>query len=104
MQKVDIFLLDKQKPLAESEMQRRQPLEISPDRAVWLASAEDIILQKLIWYRMGNRVSDRQWRDILGVLKVQGKSLDFDYLADWAKMLELEEMMTQALRSAGLGE
>ncbi|MBC6423596.1 MAG: hypothetical protein GDA43_21045 [Hormoscilla sp. SP5CHS1] len=103
MQKVDIFLLDKQKTLAESEMQRSQRLEISPDRTIWLASAEDIILQKLIWYRMGNRVSDRQWRDILGVLKVQGKSLDFD-LADWAKMLELEEMMTQALRSAGLGE
>lgn len=48
-------------------------------------------------------VSDRQWRDILGVLKVQGESLDFEYLTDWAKMLQLEGMMTQALRSSGLG-
>ncbi|MBC6479285.1 MAG: hypothetical protein EBE86_010615 [Hormoscilla sp. GUM202] len=48
-------------------------------------------------------MSDRQWRDILGVLKVQGESLDLEYLTDWAKMLELEEMMTQALRSSGLG-
>jgi len=103
MQKVDIFVLDKQEPLAQSEMQRRQRLEISSDRSIWLASAEDIILQKLILDRMGN-MSDRQWRDILGVLKVQGESLDFDYLASWAKMLQLEEMMTQALRSAGLGE
>lgn len=55
MQKVDIFVLDKQKPLAESEMQRRQRLAIAPDRAIWLASAEDIILA------IANLVSDGQY-------------------------------------------
>ncbi len=105
MQKVDIFVLSEQ-PLAEAEMQRRQQLVITqnPERLAWLASAEDIILQKLIWYRMGNRVSDRQWRDVLGVLKVQGEQLDFGYLEQWVESLGLEELMAQALREAGISE
>lgn len=105
MQKVDIFVLSEQ-PLAQAEMQRRQQLVITqnPDRLAWLASAEDIILQKLIWYRMGNKVSDRQWRDVLGVLKVQGEQLDFGYLEQWAKTLQLEDLIAAALREAGLNE
>jgi hypothetical protein len=103
MQKVDIFLLSDQ-PLVQSEMQRRQQLIITqnPERSAWLPSAEDIILQKLIWYRMGGGVSDRQWRDVLGVLKVQADRLDFNYLAEWAETLKLIELMAQALGEAGL--
>ncbi len=103
MQKVDIFVLSEH-PLAQLEMQRRQQLVITqnPERLAWLPSSEDIILQKLIWYRLGNRVSDRQWRDVLGVLKVQAEQLDFGYLAQWGKTLGLTELMTQALREAGI--
>lgn len=105
MQKVDIFVLSEQ-PLAQAEMKRRQQLVITqnPERVAWLASAEDIILQKVIWYQMGNRVSDRQWRDVLGVLKVQGEQLDFGYLDQWVEALGLEELMIQALREAGISE
>lgn len=105
MQKVDIFLLSDQ-PLAQVEMQRRQQLVITqnPERLTWLASAEDIILQKLIRYRLGNQISDRQWRDVLGVLKVQAYSLDFNYLAQWAQTLKLADLMAQALGEAGLDE
>ena len=67
-----------------------------------MASAEDIILQKLIWYRLGNQVSDRQWRDVLGVMKVQADKLNFNYLRDWAERLNLSNLMEQALREAGL--
>lgn len=103
MQKVDIFVLSNQ-PLAQIEMQRRQQLVITqnPDKSAWIASAEDIILQKLIWYRLGNQVSDRQWRDVLGVLKVQANRLDFNYLAQWAETLQLEDLLAQALQEAGL--
>ena len=103
MQKVDIFILSEQ-PLAQLEMQRRQQLVITqnPEGSVWVASAEDIILQKLIWYRLGNQVSDRQWRDVLGVMKVQAERLDFNYLRDWAERLNLSNLIEQALREAGL--
>lgn len=105
MQKVDIFVFSNQ-PLAQSEMQRRQQLVITqnPERLAWLPSAEDIILQKLLWYRMGDRVSDRQWRDVLGVMKVQANRLDFSYLFLWAETLKLTDLMIQALREAGLNE
>lgn len=103
MQKVDIFILSDQ-PLAQSEMQRRQQLIITqnPERLAWLPSAEDIILQKLIWYRLGGNVSDRQWRDVLGVLKVQADRLDFNYLVEWAETLNLTDLMAEALSEAGL--
>jgi hypothetical protein len=39
------------------------------------ASAEDTLLHKLVWYKLGSQISDRQWGDILGVLKVQGQTL-----------------------------
>lgn len=102
MQKVDIFVLSNQ-PLAQIEMQRRQQLVITqnPDKSAWIASAEDIILQ-IIWYRLGNQ-SDRQWRDVLGVLKVQADRLDFNYLNQWAETLQLQDLIAQALQEAGLG-
>jgi hypothetical protein len=102
MQKVDIFILSDQ-PLAQVEMQRRQQLVIiqNPQRSAWFASAEDIILQKLIRYRMGDRVSDRQWRDVLGVLKVQGEQLDFNYLAQWGERLNLTDLIIQAMQQSG---
>jgi hypothetical protein len=49
----------------------------------------DVILSKLEWYRMGGEVSDRQWRDILGVLKTQAGTIDLDYLRQWAIELKV---------------
>lgn len=105
MQKIDIFILSNQ-PLAQLEMQRRQQLIITqnPERLAWFLSPEDIILQKLIWYRLGGGVSDRRWRDVLGVLKVQADRLDFNYLAEWAEKLNLTDLMAQALSASGLNE
>ena len=80
-------------------MQRKRLIEVNNKR-IYVCSPEDIILQKLNWGR-GSQ-SEKQWRDVLGVLKVQGNSLDFAYLLQWALELELEEDLGRALVEAGL--
>lgn len=60
------------------------------------ASAEDTLLHKLIWYRLGNEVSDRQWGDVLGLLKVQSGSLDLEYLEQWARLLDVWDLLGRA--------
>ena len=101
-EKIDIFIHSDQ-PLAQIEMQRRQQIIVDEEgQKLYLATAEDIILQKLIWYELSNRIGDRQWRDILGVLKVQGKQLDFDYLRQWATQKNLLDLLNEAIEAAGL--
>jgi len=58
------------------------------------------ILAKLDWYRQGGEQSDRQWRDVLGVLRVQSNALDRGYLEDWAKQLGLSELLNRATKDA----
>lgn len=101
--KVDVFLL-KADPMALQEMMRRQVFPIPGLSGVSLqfASAEDTILQKLHWYQLGNRVSERQWTDVLGVLKIQRKQLDFEYLKEWAAHLRVEDLLRKAYEDAGL--
>jgi uncharacterized protein YqgV (UPF0045/DUF77 family) len=56
-----------------------------------VCTPEDIILAKLEWFRMGGEVSERQWRDVLGVIKVQAEGLDEDYLRRWSRVLRVDE-------------
>jgi len=100
--KVDIFIL-KNDPLGRQEMARRRMVAPLPDMGeVPMATAEDIVLQKLHWYRLGNHVSDRQWDDVLGVLKLQRQRLDFEYLKEWASRTGVEDLLRQAYEDAGL--
>ena len=71
-------------------------------RSFLLASSEDVILRKLEWYDAGGRASERQWNDVLGVLKVQGSLLDLNYMGKWAINLGLSDLLNQALEEAGL--
>lgn len=103
MIKVDVFVL-KAEPFALQEMARRQILPVpgEPGTTLHVASAEDTVLQKLLWYQKGNRVSSQQWNDVLGVLKVQGARLDFKYLAEWADRIEVDGLLRQAYEDAGV--
>ncbi len=80
---------------------RRVALRSEAGSEVGLASPEDVVIHKLRWYEMGGRISDRQWRDVLGVLKVQGASLDFEYLKRAAAALGLSELLVVARSEAG---
>lgn len=53
---------------------------------------------------MGGEVSDRQWNDILGVLKIQDTNLDMAYLQRWASSLGVADLLERALVDAGLKE
>lgn len=104
MVKADVFLRQFT-PWAESEWARRRQERIGLEDegdSVQVASAEDMILQKLEWYRMGGSISDRQWGDIQGMLKVQAGALDHGYLQLWAAELGLEDLLDAARTDAGL--
>ncbi len=80
-------------------MSRARTEEIdTPDgrAAVRFASPEDILLHKLAWYQLGGQVSDRQWGDILGVIRVQADSLDVAYLRSWAPVLGVSDLLARA--------
>ena len=103
MTKVDVFVRWRD-PFAQSQFARRQRKVVgeSPPLALFFASAEDTVLAKLDWYRRGGGVSDRQWRDLLGVLKVQAGAIDRAYLASWASELGVSDLLQRALMEAGL--
>jgi hypothetical protein len=69
---------------------------------VEVVSPEDVILLKLEWFRLGGEMSDRQWGDILGVLRVQAGQLDADYLDHWAAELGVLDLLGKARDEATL--
>jgi len=103
--KVDIFPL-KNGPFDQRAFSRRLQKAASedPSQQLFFATPEDIVLHKLTWYKAGEGVSDRQWNDVLGVLKVQGDQLDMAYLDHWAKELSVSELLEKAIDEAGILE
>ena len=102
MFKVDVFIR-KDRPFDQSQFERKAERIVAadPEQRAFLSTAEDTVLAKLEWYRLGGQVSDRQWRDIVGVLKVQAGRLDLDYLARWAQALDVAELLQRALKESG---
>ena len=102
MLKVDIFL-KKDSPYGKESFKRKRKELLDEENETaefYLATCEDIILNKLEWFLIGGKVSERQWNDVLGVIKVQGDLLDKQYLFRWAKELGVNELLEKAFKEA----
>jgi len=102
--KIDVFIY-KDDPYQRNAIQRKLKdtlEEDNGDTTFYFSSPEDIIINKLIWYQMGGEVSDRQWLDVTGVIKVQGESLDKSYLKDWSQKLQILELLNKAFNESGI--
>ena len=94
------LILTQLTPFEQVKFQRRQQIEVPGAGSLCFCSAEDLILNKLLW---GQRTqSEKQWRDVLGVLKVKGETLDFGYLAEWGDRLGVLEDLNRVVLEAGI--
>src|SRR5215471_8379868 len=92
--KVD-FWLPKPEPFDREMLLRRVSIVLFGEPS-WIATAEDVILHKLICNRLSS--SDRQMGDAAGVVAVQADALDKEYLRRWADELRLSEQLEKLLR------
>lgn len=100
--KVDIFVLG-DGLLDRRQIERRRRVTLSASGAeLWVTSPEDQVLRKLAWHTLGD--SDRQWRDVIGILRVSAEELDLDDLRAAAAELGLSDLLDEALAQAYLGE
>lgn len=100
--KVDVFIA-KDRKYDKEAMGRIEENMLDaelPDARFFLPSPEDVVLSKLEWYRLGDEVSERQWRDIAGVLKVNRGSLDGQYMKHWAAELGVADLLEKAWKEA----
>lgn len=86
--KIDL-ILRKERAFSRSEFARRQRAEIAGIE-VWVATAEDTIVAKLEWAKAGE--SERQLRDVAGVLAMRAGDLDREYLERWVRELGLADI------------
>jgi hypothetical protein len=92
--KVDL-IVKKNRPFSQTEFLRRKQADFLGQKR-WFATAEDIILAKLEWAKMGE--SERQLSDALNVAKIRSKDLDPSYLRKWAKELEVEDSLERMIK------
>ena len=106
MIKADFFAPERSGFIASEFTRRLQEVIRLTERQekIYFASPEDMILQKLRWYRETGERSDRQWGDVQGMLKVQGEALDRAYMQHWADELKIADLLTQSLTDAGFDQ
>ena len=99
MLKIDVFVPDADEWIVEELARARsETFDIGGQPTpIRFASPEDTLLYKLVWYRLGGEQSDRQWGDVLGVIKIQGNRLDGEYLRRWARHLKVTDLLDKAL-------
>src|ERR1041384_5812353 len=91
--KIDVFV-SKRDPFDRKQLERRKQYIAArtPDRRVYIASPEDVILSKLRWYR--------QRSDVLGVIGVNADELELDHLRAWARELNVTDLLERAIKQS----
>lgn len=97
--KVDLFVA-RLGEFDRSELGRRRRVEVAPGSALFVKSPEDTVVRKLLWFREGGGLSDRQWRDVVEVLRVSGSVMDLVYLREWAANVGVHDLLQKAQRDA----
>lgn len=100
--KVDVFLL-KNHAYARAAFSRHVLARLAgsgSSREFRFATPEDIVLHKLDWYRKGGEISERQWLDILGILRIRANLLDLAYMRQWAPEIQVDDLLERALAEA----
>lgn len=101
--KIDVFI-PAPGPLGAGQLDRRQLLPVFQGvRPLPILGPEDVVLQKLRWYELGGGVSDRQWRDIVSVLRIGAASIDQVYLTEVAAHGGLTTLLDRARADAQRG-
>jgi hypothetical protein len=93
--KIDLFVLGSG-AFDTSEFARRRPVRVRGEESIVVKSAEDSILRKLLWYVEGGEQSEKQWRDVVEILRVSGPILETAYLDKWAKTLGVTHLLDRA--------
>ena len=93
--KIDFFVLQPSEYVSES-LSRAQPYELAPGKGFPFASPEDTVITKLRWFVLVDRVSDKQWNDIVQVLEIQQGQLDDAFLDKWASYFGVFDLLVEA--------
>ena len=99
--KIDLFCAGD--PFARHGLENARRVPLADGREAPVAAPEDMVVEKLRWYRPGGEVSKRQLRDVAGVLQVMGARLDLDRMRHWAQELGVEDLLERLLAEADLG-
>lgn len=101
MFKVDVFL-SKDDDLSQEEMARREKFQVTEKKGqdLYIASAEDVVLNKLQWYKSGGVVSERQWNDVWEVVMLSYNRLDLHHLRNRATKRGVSKLLEKALKQA----
>ena len=95
---VDFFVAGDD-PFEAERLRSRQRIEM-PNAVLYVDTAEHTLLRKLEWYRRGGAVSERQWRDVLAIARIQGDRLDREHLRLWAGRLGVTDLLERVMRDA----
>ena len=101
MVKVDVFVT-RDRPFDRRALARARPTALAGQDGISVCSAEDTVLAKLEWYRRGGQTSERQWTDVIGLLRI-GRDLDFGYLREGATELGVSDLLELAIAESGSG-